>query len=262
MSVERILIPSSPNSALISAPSTRDALLADLAYHELLEPLIKAQAEACFVAEHQMSGEDVCISNEQAIKFIKDKYKLKSEEKFTAWRHSHGLTKEDDLYDFAHHTFKKEAVVLDLLAGNGESLFLRYKDRLDRVLYSLIRVESEDHAYSLYYAIESGEIEFGDAAALHSVGPESKTQGIIGPVDLTTPHPEISARLRTAEPRNIFEPFLADQWYALIRLEYRFDSQYDEKTKKFLGELLLSAKSKHLANELRSIYLTTKGGNE
>jgi len=253
----RILIPSTPHSPLLSTPSTREALLANLAYHELLEPLIKAQSEASFVAEHQMSGDEVCISNDQAIEFIRNKYKFNSEESFMTWRHAHGLLTESDLHEYAHHSFKKEAVVHDLLAGNGESLFLRYKDRLDRVLYSLIRVESEDYAYSLYYAIESGEIEFGEAAALHSVGPESKTQGIIGPVDLTTPHPEISARLRTAEPRNIFEPFLAEQWYALIRLEYRFDSQYDEKTKKFLGELLLSAKSKNIANELRSAYLTT-----
>jgi parvulin-like peptidyl-prolyl isomerase len=144
--------------------------------------------------------------------------------------------------------------MLDLLSGSGETLFLRYKDRLDRVLYSLIRVESEDLAYSLFYAIEAGDLGFGQAAAQNSIGPESKTQGIVGPVDLTTPHPEIAARLRTADPGQLFSPFAADQWYAIIRLEYRFDSEYDDQTRRFLGGLLLSAKSQDLAASLRASY--------
>ena len=142
----------------------------------------------------------------------------------------------------------------EILKNVGESLFLRYKDRLDRVLYSLIRVESEDLAYKLYYEIESRELEFGDAAATHSCGPESKTQGIIGPVDLTTPHPEIAARLRTASTRQLFTPFKADNWFSIIRLEYRFESEYNEKTKQFLGNLLLNSKTNDLVKTISQKY--------
>lgn len=239
----------------ISASCDLDALLADLARYDLLDPLVKAQAEAHFISTYQLTSGEVCISDQQAIQVIHDEYRFTNAEQLAAWRTTHGLCSDADFIAYAHHSHKRRLVVLDLLSGNGESLFLRYKDRLDRVLYSLIRVESEDLAYSLYYAIEAGDLEFGEAAAQNSIGPESKTQGIVGPVDLTTPHPEISARLRTAEPRQLFAPFLADQWHALIRLEYRFDSEYDEKTKRFLGGLLLSAKSQELAQSLRSSYL-------
>ena len=119
----------------------------------------------------------------------------------------------------------------------------------------MIRVESSELAHHLFYSIEANEIEFGDAAAQFSIGPESKTQGIIGPVDLTTPHPEIAARLRTAKPRQLFQPFLADQWHALIRLEYRFDSEYDEKTRQFLGALVLSAKAQDIVKQIKMDYL-------
>lgn len=239
----------------LSIPSNRDELLADLIRYDLLDPLAKAQAEAYFVSNYQLKGGEACISDEQAILTLRDEYKFANAEQFTAWRTARGLRSDSDYLDYAHHIYKKGAVMLDLLSGRGESLFLRYKDRLDRVLYSLIRVESEDLAHSLYYAIEAGDIEFGEAATQNSIGPESKTQGIVGPVDLTTPHPEIAARLRTAEPRQLLAPFTADQWHVLIRLEYRFDSEYDEKTKRFLGGLLLATKSQELAKSLRSSYL-------
>ena len=134
-------------------------------------------------------------------------------------------------------------MISEILKNVGETLFLRYKDRLDRVLYSLIRVETEDLAYKLYYEIESREVEFADMAEAHSCGPEAKMQGIIGPADLTTPHPEIAARLRTATATAL-SPFKVDEWFSIIRLEYRFESEYNEKTQQFLGNLLLGTKTR------------------
>ena len=133
----------SPLPPLASIPSTRDELVEQLARHDLLDPLIKAQAEANFVSEYQLSGDQGCTSDRQAFQFLKEQYKFKSDEQFSAWRAAHKLNTDLDLYNYAHHSYKKNEVLLDLLDGSGESLFLRYKDRLDRVLYSLIRVESE-----------------------------------------------------------------------------------------------------------------------
>jgi len=105
------------------------------------------------------------------------------------------------------------------------------------VLYSLIRVDDAGLCRELFYAIEAGEISFGEAARLHSRGPEAKTQGIVGPVDLTTPHPEIAGRLRTAQAGQLIGPFEAAEWHTLLRLEYRFDSEYDAHTQNFLEEM-------------------------
>lgn len=237
-----------------SGSTSHEELLRELIRYELLDPLAKAQAEAHYVSSYELPGGEACISNEEAVQSLQDEYKFSSADQLSVWRTTHGLDGDDDFLDFAHHSHKRKAVMLDLLSGSGETLFLRYKDRLDRVLYSLIRVDSEDLAYSLFYAIEAGDLGFGQAAAQNSIGPESKTQGIVGPVDLTTPHPEISARLRTADPGQLFSPFVADQWYAIIRLEYRFDSEYDDQTRRFLGGLLLSAKSQDLAASLRASY--------
>ena len=121
---------------------------------------------------------------------------------------------------------------------------------MDRVLYRIIRLSSEDLAQHIYYSIESTEITFGEAAREYSEGPEAKTEGFVGPVDLTTPHPEISSRLKTATPGQLFEPFKADQWFTIVRLEYRFESEFNDQTKKFLGELLLGSKSNSIKDSL------------
>jgi hypothetical protein len=105
------------------------------------------------------------------------------------------------------------------------------------VLYSLLRVNDPGLCQELFYAIEAGEMAFAVAASQYSAGPEAKTQGIVGPVDLTTPHPEIASRLRTAQAGQLLGPFQADEWHTLIRMEYRFDSEYDDSTKQFLEEV-------------------------
>tara|TARA_Y100001933_G_scaffold264354_1_gene329572 strand:- start:321 stop:1085 length:765 start_codon:yes stop_codon:yes gene_type:complete len=230
-------------------------LLGRLALYELIEPLCKLQGESAYVASHNVETDTLTLSNAAAIDALRQDIGSKDSGQFKEWIRAHGLNTDEELIAYAQEKNKRKAVIADLLKGCGESLFLRYKDRLDRVLYSLIRLESSEQAHHLFYSIEANEIEFGDAAAQFSNGPESKTQGIVGPVDLTTPHPEIAARLRTAKPRQLFPPFKADQWHVLIRLEYRFDSEYDDKTKQFLGSLVLSAKAQEMTKQIKMNYL-------
>ena len=141
-----------------------------------------------------------------------------------------------DLLSEAIHDWRRTEL-REQSSSNIQSLSLRYKDNLDRVLYSLIRVDDAGLCRELFYAIEAGEISFGEAARFHSRGPEAKTQGIVGPVDLTTPHPEIAGRLRTAQAGQLIGPFEAAEWHTLLRLEYRFDSVYDAHTQNFLEEM-------------------------
>lgn len=230
-------------------------LVEQLALHELAYPLCKAQAEIDYVMSINLSDYEA-PKEINALDLLKKELGTDSEEKFEQWCLIHGLTTLRQVTSYALFRHKRCHLIDVLLRGNGESLYLRYKDRLDRVLYSILRVESENLAQDLYYAIDSNDIDFGDAAAQHSCGPEAKTQGLVGPVDLTTPHPEVSARLRTASPRQLFAPFKADEWHAVIRLEYRFDSEYDSRTKQFLGGLVLNSKVKDKADNLISNFFT------
>ena len=230
-------------------------VISELCKYELLNALCKERAEMQYVLDYPLQGVK-WPSNKLDLHnlFLKEK-KIQSADQLVEWRRSHSLDNDQDFDEFVDYTLKRKHVLLDVVKKSGESLYLKYKDKLDRVLYSLIRVESKAFATKLYYEIESGEQDFGSASTQYSQGPEAKTNGIVGPVDLTTPHKEISARLRTAKPGLLIEPFEADNWFLLLRLEYRFESEYNEQTKIFLGKLVLGMQSKKLSQQFFQSYI-------
>ena len=130
-----------------------------------------------YVENFPLKGNKWLSDRNEQINELVNELNLKSIEDLDQWRIEHRLVLEESFQDYVEYRTKRRIVISEILKNVGESLFLRYKDRLDRVLYSLIRVESEDLAYKLYYEIESRELEFGDAAATHSCGPESKNPG-------------------------------------------------------------------------------------
>ena len=163
-------------------------------------------------------------------------HQLHTEAALTLWCFRHALSPAALLAE-AHHLQQRQDLSAASLKDSDETLFLRFKDRLDRVLYGLIRVESEALARDLFFAIEAGELRFGEAARRHSCGPEARTEGIVGPVDLATPHLEISSRLRAASAGELIPPFRLEQWHIILRLDYRFEATFDPETRQFLRDL-------------------------
>ena len=112
----------------------------------------------------------------------------------------------------------------------AEARFLARKEQLDRVVYSLLRVNDGFLARELYLRIAGREANFADLAAEHSQGPEAKTKGIVGPVPMRQAHPALSERLRTSQPGQLLEPFQIDQWWLVARLERYEAARFDEAT--------------------------------
>ena len=209
-------------------------LIALLFRFGLVEPFLRQLKERAVVFEHNNLSDPDQVA-EPAMEEYCSKHGLNNKQERQQWCVQHGMSQADLLSEAIHDWRRTE--LREQSSSNIESLYLRYKDNLDRVLYSLIRVDDAGLCRELFYAIEAGEISFGEAARLHSRGPEAKTQGIVGPVDLTTPHPEIAGRLRTAQAGQLIGPFEAAEWHTLLRLEYRFDSVYDAHTQNFLEEM-------------------------
>jgi len=230
------------NATLLAtlADATSTDLIALLFRFELAEPFLRHFKERVVVSQREDLSAPEVIATEAVSQYCRE-HNLSNDEERQRWCLLRGMGPDDFLAE-AIHEWRRTELRSQLITTSGESLYLRYKDKLDRVLYSLLRVPDPCLCRELFYAIEAGEISFGEAARLHSSGPEAKTQGIVGPVDLTTPHPEIASRLRTAQAGQLIGPFEADQWHTLIRLEYRFDSEYDAHTHKFLEEVSFKSK--------------------
>ena len=112
----------------------------------------------------------------------------------------------------------------------AEARFLARKEELDRVVYSLLRVNDGFLARELYLRIAGSEANFSDLAAEYSQGPEAKTKGIIGPVPMRQAHPALSERLRTSQPGQLLEPFNIEQWWLVARLERYEAARFDAVT--------------------------------
>ena len=229
-----------------------------LALHGSLNTFFKSLAEERFVSQFPFSTDDQAVfSKESLISDYLSDFGVIDQSSLDQWCQNNLIDSPSQLAAFVQYQVKKKLITDRLLSENGESAFLRFKDRLDRVLYSVIRVSTEAQAYHLFYSIDHGEISFSEAAKQFSQGVESRSAGIVGPVDLSTPHQEISSRLKRGRPGDLFEPFKADDWFVVVSLLYRFEATYDEISKKTLGQLLFSAKVAEFMPQVSKQFMRT-----
>lgn len=120
----------------------------------------------------------------------------------------------------------------------AEARFLQRKNDLDQVVYSLIRVRDAALANELFHQICDDNAEFADLAARYAEGPERGTNGIVGPISLTTGHPVLCEKLRAAEPGSVIPPFKLLEWWLVVRLERRIPASFtDEIASRMASEL-------------------------
>jgi parvulin-like peptidyl-prolyl isomerase len=162
---------------------------------------------------------------------------LTSDEQVPAWLKTHGLA-YDDLRILASQKRRLQRLVHSRWGDEAELRFLQRKPELDQVVYSLLRVDSEDLAAELHHQIAEGEADFCDLAALHSTGPERQCRGQIGPLPLAAGHEALVSRLRRGRPGQLFDPFQAGETWVVLRLEHLLPAELNETTReRMMGEL-------------------------
>ena len=110
----------------------------------------------------------------------------------------------------------------------AEAYFLKRKNQLDQVIYSLLRVKDHYLAQELYWRIKTNESNFGDLASSYAEGPERKTKGIVGPVPMSQAHPVLAEALRTAKPGVLMSPIKIGDYTIISRLEEYNPATFNE----------------------------------
>jgi parvulin-like peptidyl-prolyl isomerase len=146
-----------------------------------------------------------------------------------AYAQQHQLSVEVVPNEAVERPLRMARLAREQFAAKAESRFLSEKGRLDRVVYSLLRLESRSQAQELYLRIAHGEAEFSELASRYSQGPERNTQGMIGPSPLNQAHPALSEKLRAAKPGSLLEPFPIERWWVVARLERFAPASFDER---------------------------------
>ncbi len=185
----------------------------------LLRELVIDRAIAdteCSEAERVQATQEFC-----------QRYQLVSNEQVEQWLALQGFS-YIQMEETAIRLFKIEKFKRETWSNKLEAYFLKRKGQLDRAIYSLIRTEDVGIAQEVYFRLLDSEQTFEEIARKYSQGAEAQTSGLIGPVELSTPHPAIAQLISTNPPGKICPPIKLEQWYAIVRPEKMLPSQLDE----------------------------------
>lgn len=174
---------------------------------------------------------------EQALQAFDADHQITDDDARQDWLMRHSMTPET-LADLVTRPLCIEKFKQQSWGNKLEAYFLTRKAQFDQVVYSLIRNTDPGIIQELYFRIRAGEGTFDELAQQYSQGPEGETEGRLGPVPLTQPHPTLAAQLAKNKPGYLFPPTRLGEWYVIIRLEKLIPAQLDPPTRqKLLDEL-------------------------
>lgn len=206
-----------------------DELYPLLAQYQLLPRLARELIVDQAIADIKCTPEEENAIKEQFFQ----QAQITNQEQFLAWLKLNGMT-EEQFNQFIVRDLKLEKFKQAEWEDHLESYFLECKNQLDRVVYSLIRTKEAGIAQELYFRIQEAESSFADLAHQYSEGSEAQTGGLIGPVELNVPHPQIAQMLMTGSVGKVYPPTPIGEWWVILRLEQYLSAQLDNQIRQRL----------------------------
>ena len=192
---------------------TQYQMLPKLAQEILIDKLI-AEIK-CTEEENTLTYNQFCQQNQ-----------LTSEEQVETWLNKQGMSREQ-LQNLITKRLRIDKFKDQNWGDQVEAHFIKRKSQLDRIVYSLIRVEKPELAQELYFRIKDDENTLSTLAMEYSQGTEAQTGGLIGPVELNAPHPKIAQILATSQPGQLIPPTRVGEWIVIVRLENYISAKLD-----------------------------------
>ncbi len=218
--------------------------------NSLLRPLIKAELVK---TELKKISLDKDLEKNTISDFFK-RLGVNDENKYQEWLINNNLTRSD-LEELALKQVKTKILCKQEFDHKAEARFLQRKNKLDVVIYSLIRTKDPFKAQELYLRIIDNEAEFSDLASTYSEGIEKKTRGIIGPVTVEKSHPIMQEILRTSEPGKTNKPVKIDDSYVVVRVESYDPARLNDFMKEKMREELFNDLIESKVNDINQLLL-------
>lgn len=162
-----------------------------------------------------------------------ERHQLPSLAERSSWGERYGMVIEQ-VEILATREIKIELFKTATWGAKLESYFLIHKSKLDKVVYSLLRTQSQEVATELYFRIESGEQTFAELARQYSGGTEVQTGGLLGPIELSKPHPTLAKMLSISQPGQLWSPIQLGEWFIILRLEKFIPAVLNDTTRQQL----------------------------
>ena len=179
-----------------------------------------------------------------------------SDEKFTEFLNNKSLTENDFLQQISF-PLREKKFLDENFSNKCHSHFLKRKNDLDQIIYSLIRTKEHFEAKELFLRVQEDESSFGKIAKKYSQGPEKNSFGLIGPVPINRAHPRMREVMRTAKIGETNEPFKIEEWWLIVRIEDRHEAELNQdmelKMKSELSKIWLKEEAQLIINNLRNL---------
>lgn len=201
-------------------------LIAKLQAHQLMPKLVQE-----VVIDDAIAG--IACDPQEALQAFCAKRGLFSQEQRQAWCQQQQQT-PDQMNQAAQREYKLAQFQEQTWGEQIESYFLQRKAQLDRVRYSLIRTKDASLAQEIYFRLNDDGASFADLASQYSEGQESKTGGMVGPVELSVPHPILARMLTVSKPGQLWAPTQIGEWLVIARLEQFIPAQFDSSMRQRL----------------------------
>ncbi|MBF2056584.1 MAG: peptidylprolyl isomerase [Cyanobacterium sp. T60_A2020_053] len=210
---------------------TEENLLNLLAGKQMLIPLAKELILDSALADIQCTEAEKTSARQQFA--MQMGVNLEDSQQLETWL-SRNYLKASQLQERIERVVKIEKFKQETWENQLESYFLKRKRQLDKIMYSLIRTKNAGTAQELYFRINDDGKDFAQIAREFSEGAEANTGGLIGPVELNVPHPQIAQALATAQPGKVLPPMRVGEWVVILRLEKYLSAQLDQNMKRRL----------------------------
>jgi parvulin-like peptidyl-prolyl isomerase len=208
---------------------TAEEVLPLLAGYQMMPRLVQEILIDQAIAPIECTAEE----NAQALEQFYAQNEIASDEDRQSWLGRYGMTSAQ-LDSLATRGVRIDQYKQKTWGPKIESYFLSRKNQLDKVIYSLIRTQDVGIAQEIYFRVLEGEQSFAELARTYSQGPEAQTDGLIGPVELSVPHPVLAQLLTLSQPGQISPPTRVGEWLVLVRLEKFMPAQLDDSMRRRL----------------------------
>lgn len=201
---------------------------------ELLRALVLKNA----FEKHQMSEDYSAAQAEALLKDFCQETALDTEEKLAQYLRQNRQSQQtlvEKLFVRQRVEALKSRIITDAAV---QSEFLARKPHLDRLVFQLIRTNSERQACDFYAQLKAAPDTFAQIAKTHSNGPEAQNGGFIGPVPPEALHKKLAQQLLALEDNAISTPFEIESTWLVARKIQLQQAKLDESLFKSIAQQL------------------------
>lgn len=171
----------------------------------------------------------ICTQSEvlDAYKVFYHKYQINSDTDRELWLARNHCSLDRFEY-LVLKTIKLDRFKQTVFGNRVDSYFLQRKSQLDRVVYSILRVKDVHLAQELFFRIRNGEATFAELVRQYSGGEEADLGGLVGPHEMSVPHPALAQKLISLKAGELSAPMQISDWFIIIQLEKHLPAQLDK----------------------------------